>query len=63
MDSSWSREFLLRRIDRCYLIAAATRAPEKRQAHLDLARHYRKVLGNTAAVRPCSRDQLVSSAS
>ncbi len=41
----WSREFLVRRIDRCYLIAAITKVPEKRAIHLALARHYRRLLG------------------
>jgi len=39
-----SRDFLTRRIDRCYLIAAASKAPHKRQVHLELARHYRSIL-------------------
>jgi hypothetical protein len=39
-----SRDFLTRRIDRCYLIAAAAKAPHKRALHLELARHYRRVL-------------------
>ncbi|MDE1918671.1 MAG: hypothetical protein KGJ57_21965 [Sphingomonadales bacterium] len=39
-----SRDFLTRRIDRCYLIAAAAKAPDKRAQHLELARHYREVL-------------------
>ena len=39
-----SRDFLTRRIDRCYLVAAATRAPHKRQRHLEMARHYRALL-------------------
>jgi hypothetical protein len=39
-----SRDFLTRRIDRCYLVAAATKAPQKRQMHLAMARHYRAVL-------------------
>jgi len=42
----WNREFLVSRIDRCYLIAAATKIPEKRKLHLDLARHYRRILGS-----------------
>jgi hypothetical protein len=39
-----TREFLTRRIDRCYLIAAGARRPEKRQLHLELARYYRNIL-------------------
>lgn len=44
MGMQMTREFLLRRIDRCYLIAAGARRPEKRTLHLELARHYRKIL-------------------
>jgi hypothetical protein len=44
MTSRWSRTFLMHRIDRCYLIAAASRKPEKRKVHLELARHYRGIL-------------------
>lgn len=44
MRSFWTREFLTRRIDRCYLIAAGARRAEKRMLHLELARYYRKVL-------------------
>ncbi len=40
----WSRDSLVRRIDRCYLIAAGTRLPEKRQRHLAMARYYRALL-------------------
>ncbi len=47
-------EFLTRRIDRCYLIAAATRRPEKRQFHLELARYYRNIL-NTVLQAPALR--------
>jgi hypothetical protein len=36
--------FLVQRIDRCYLLAAAARAPEKRALHLERARHYRRLL-------------------
>lgn len=44
MQSYWNRDFLIRRIDRCYLIAAGARRPEKRKVHLELARHYRRML-------------------
>ena len=37
-------EFLTRRIDRCYLIAAGAKRLEKRQLHLELARYYRNIL-------------------
>lgn len=48
MSGFSNRVFLTRRIDRCYLIAAGTRIPEKRQIHLELARHYRRILGSIA---------------
>jgi len=48
MRSSWTRDFLTRRIDRCYLIAAGARAAEKRKAHLERARHYRRLLSRLA---------------
>jgi len=44
----WTREFLTRRIDRCYLIAAGARRHDKRTLHLELARYYRKVLAALA---------------
>jgi hypothetical protein len=44
MARFWNRDFLTRRIDRCYLIAAGTRSSEKRKIHLELARHYRRLL-------------------
>ncbi len=46
MTRFWSRDFLTRRIDRCYLIAAGTRNSEKRKIHLELARHYRRTLAS-----------------
>jgi hypothetical protein len=46
MGRFWNRDFLTRRIDRCYLIAAGTRNSEKRKIHLELARHYRKMLAS-----------------
>jgi hypothetical protein len=46
MRSFWTRSFLTRRIDRCYLIAAAARIPEKRKVHLELARYYRRMLAS-----------------
>ena len=47
MPSFWNRDFLTRRIDRCYLIAAGAKIPEKRRVHLELARHYRGILSQT----------------
>ena len=46
MHGFWTREFLMRRIDRCYLIAAWTKAAEKRKMFLELARHYRRLLAS-----------------
>lgn len=59
MRNFWTREFLTRRIDRCYLIAAGARMPEKRELHLQLARYYRKVL---AAVMDYPTRNLVEAA-
>ncbi|MBB3954278.1 MULTISPECIES: hypothetical protein [Novosphingobium] len=47
MAQAWSADFLIRRIDRCYLLAACARHPEKRDRHLKRARHYRGVLADT----------------
>lgn len=47
----WNRDFLTQRIDRCYLIAAAARKPEKRKVHLELARYYRRMLSSLTS--PC----------
>ena len=48
MRSYWTRDFLTRRIDRCYLIAARAKVPTKRTVHLELARYYRSVLAGIA---------------
>jgi hypothetical protein len=53
MAGLWTRDSLVRRIDRCYLIAAGSKRPEKRVMHLKLARHYRRLLA-TLADRPAS---------
>ncbi len=51
----WNRDFLTRRIDRCYLIAAGTRKPEKRRIHLELARYYRRMLASlTGSAKPAA---------
>jgi len=39
----WNYDSLVRRIDRCYLVAAG-RVAERRQVHLERARHYRELL-------------------
>lgn len=46
MRNFWTRAFLTRRIDRCYLIAAWTKGTEKRKVYLELARYYRRLLSN-----------------
>ncbi len=46
MRKCWTRDFLTRRIDRCYLIAVNARMPEKREVHLELARYYRGILAS-----------------
>ncbi|MET0240160.1 MAG: hypothetical protein ABW184_09715 [Sphingobium sp.] len=48
MRRLWTRDFLIRRIDRCYLIAALAKRPEKRSLHLNLARSYRRMLATLA---------------
>jgi len=40
----WTRDFLTRRIDRCYRVASWTRIAEKRDRYIELARHYRAEL-------------------
>jgi hypothetical protein len=49
MRTTWTRDLLTRRIDRCYLIAAWTRTAAKRKAHLELARYYRGILAGLTA--------------
>lgn len=44
MEKMRSREHFERRVDRYYLLAAATRVPEIRQLYIDRARYYRQVL-------------------
>lgn len=44
MVKLWSREHLERRIDRCYLLAAATKMPAVRTLYLGRARDYRRQL-------------------
>jgi hypothetical protein len=55
MRNVWSRDFLTRRIDRCYLIAAWTKEAAKRAAHLELARHYRRMLSNLSVAMPSAQ--------
>lgn len=45
----WNRASLVRRIDRCYLVAAG-RVAERRQMHLERARHFRRILGRFLAM-------------
>jgi len=49
MRTAWTRDFLMRRIDRCYLIAAWAKAAEKRETYLELARYYRDLLSSMSA--------------
>lgn len=42
-------EFLVQRIDRCYLLAAGARIREKREVYLERARFYRRMLSRNAA--------------
>jgi len=49
MRTGWNRDLLTRRIDRCYLIATWTRAAEKRDYYLALARQYRAMLASLPA--------------
>jgi hypothetical protein len=48
MPKLWTRAFLTRRIDRCYLIAAGAKIAEKRKLYLERARHYRQILQTLA---------------
>ncbi len=43
----WSREHLIRRVDRYYLLAAGAKLPELRKRYLKHARHYRGLLSMT----------------
>lgn len=49
MGRLWSREHIVRRIDRYYLLAAAAKLPEIRALHIGRARHYRQILSATPA--------------
>lgn len=44
MRKVWTRKALMRRIDRCYLVAAWTKASEKRRHYIGKARLYRELL-------------------
>jgi hypothetical protein len=44
MRGHWTRTALTQRIDRCYRVAAWTKAAEKRMLYLRLARYYRGLL-------------------
>ena len=46
MRRTWTRDFLMKRIDRCYLIAAWTKDRVKRITYLKRARHYRALLAS-----------------
>ncbi|HEX7819062.1 MAG TPA: hypothetical protein VF463_00440 [Sphingobium sp.] len=62
MGLLWNCEHLERRIDRHYLLAAASKIPGIRQLHLVRARHYRQLLAKVRALtttRPNPGSQLV----
>lgn len=44
MANLWTRDFLTRRIDRCYLIATWAKVAERREMYLERARYYRSLL-------------------
>lgn len=48
MRPTWTNDFLMRRIDRCYLVASWTKVAAKRKAHLELARYYRGLLASVS---------------
>ncbi|HEX7858429.1 MAG TPA: hypothetical protein VF503_32500 [Sphingobium sp.] len=50
MGRLWSREHLVRRIDRYYLLAAAAKIPEIRQWYIGQARYYRRLLAPVVAL-------------
>ncbi|WP_068080584.1 hypothetical protein [Novosphingobium rosa] len=62
MSWFWNRDFLTRRIDRCYLIAAGTKKPHKREAHLELARRYRRLLTSLGDYTAIPQEPAVASA-
>jgi len=49
MAMTWSREHLERRVDRYYLLAAATKMPNLRRRYLRFARLYRQILSMMVA--------------
>jgi len=46
MSRIWSREHLIRRVDRYYLLAAAAKMPRIRRQYLQLARLHRAMLSS-----------------
>lgn len=44
MPKLWSREHLVRRVDRYYLLAAAAKLPDLRKRYIGFARAYRRIL-------------------
>lgn len=55
MRNFWTRDFLMRRIDRCYLIAAWSKGTERRTAYLERARYYRDLLTRISGGAPIIR--------
>jgi hypothetical protein len=48
MHAFWTRDYLTRRIDRCYLVACWARAADRRATYLRMARYYRAILAGMA---------------
>jgi len=51
MRSLWSRDFITRRIDRCYLVACWAKAGDRREFYLERARRYRRLLAQISPVQ------------
>ena len=54
MPKLWSREHLVRRVDRYYLLAAAAKLPDLRRRYLNFARGYRRLLSLRHEPEPTS---------
>ena len=54
MQGFWTRDFLMRRIDRYYLVACWARAADRRATYLRMARHYRAILAGMAPAAAAS---------
>ena len=47
MPKPWSRDHLIRRVDRYYLLAAAAKLPDVRKRYIGFARRYRRLLSSS----------------